>query len=494
MLELVGAGNAVDLRIARLAAFIKCCDPADCGYVSHTAIFREHIGWGDSWLRSLVRLVESDLTLIQAAVCLGRIPLSVAVLAPGLVEPSQQSPWLQCALEGDVAGLPRPQRRVPRPRSGTVRWVDLDREELGDVHAARQLARLVAGQPLSDPDADGFVLDSWRRQVNGADLIARAKLDPPPPPDRTPPSWCSLPDPATAILGPWRPPRDLPHAVRLLERAQVARGSRVVLLGQAYEELASRALHHELEFTTLAAFARDGLGVPVRQLERHRRLAVDLRCLPALAQAMDTGLDLARAKLVASIAEEDSVAGWLSVANNTGIAELQRAVKLAGRAGSPGVAAAVLDRYQKAIEMADHIVQEQPALTSNTGSPIQVFVSLHAAWAPPPVPRHDRVHADLPMAAHWFLEQVRIDPQRGFGKVKERDHYTCRNPECGRRSLRVQSHHIAYRSHGGSDDLRNGITLCPVCHLRLVHTGRISVTRAGDALVWRYPGRAVVEL
>jgi len=156
------------------------------GYVSHTAIFREHISWGDSWLRALVRLVGSDLALIQAAVCRGRISLSVAVLAPGLVEPSQQSPWLQCALEGDVAGLPRPQRRVPTPHPGTVRWVALDRSELGDIHAARDRARLVTGQPLSHPDADGFLLDCWRRQVSGAVLMARAKIDPPPPSDRTP--------------------------------------------------------------------------------------------------------------------------------------------------------------------------------------------------------------------------------------------------------------------------------------------------------------------
>lgn len=27
-----------------LAAWIKCCEPADCGYASHTAIFREHTG------------------------------------------------------------------------------------------------------------------------------------------------------------------------------------------------------------------------------------------------------------------------------------------------------------------------------------------------------------------------------------------------------------------------------------------------------------------
>ena len=352
----------------------------------------------------------------------------------------------------------------------------------------------MAGKPLSDPDADHFVLYCWRRGASGAELIARARLDPPPPPPRTPPSWCGLPDPATPILGPWVTPSDLPHALRLLERAQVVRGSRVVLLGQAYDEIASRALHHELGFTTLAHFARQALDLPVRQLERHRRLAHDLRGLPRLADAIDDGLDLARARLIASIASEDTVLGWLSVARNTGVAELQRAVKLAGRPGPTGVAAQVLERYHQAIQLAAQLVEQAPGSATNPGTPTRLFVSLNAAWVPPSVPTHDRVHADLPAAARWFLHQVRIEPQRGFGQVKQRDNHTCRNPECGRRTLRAQAHHIVYRSDGGSDDLDNGVTLCPVCHLRLVHTGRITVTRIGAALVWRYPGRMVVAL
>lgn len=494
LLELLDAGNAIDLRIARIAAWIKCQDPADCGYSTHTALFREHIGWGDSWLRALVRLVECDLPLVQAAVCRGRLPLSVAVRAPGSVGPGEQRPWLAAALGCDLHGLPRPAPRGRAPRLGTVRTIQLDGAELHTIHQARQLARLVAGKPLGDAAADSFVLDCWRCGARGQDLISRAKLDPPPPPQRTPPRWCGLPDPATPLLGPWSPPRHLPHALRLLERAQVARGSRVVLVGQAFDELATRALHHELGFSSLARLARDGLGVPVRQLERHRRLALDLRCLPALARAVDAGLDLARARLIASIADEASVDGWLTVARSTGIAELERAVKLAGRAGSAELGAAVLGRYQHAIALADELVRQEPAPATNPGAPLRVLVSLNAAWAPAPAPRHGRVHADLPEAARWFLQEVRIDLQRGFGRVKERDRYTCRNPECGRRSLRVQAHHVVFRSEGGCDDLSNGITLCPVCHLRLVHTGRISVTRVGDALIWRYPGRVVVAL
>ncbi len=492
MADLSEAGNALMLRIARLCAWIKTADPADCGYPSHRSLFRECVGIGDSWLRDLIRLVESDLTLVLAAVCRNKIPMSVAVLAPGAIDTNDQSVWLGWAMAGGRRGQPRrPVGRRSRP--ATVRKVSLERSELRDIHRARDLARLLAGRPIANPVADAFILDSWRDGVPGDRLIARAKEDPPVPPERKPPEWCGLPDPATPILGAWVTPRDLPHALRLLERAQVTQRSRVVLLGQAFDITARHSLHYEMGFDSLRDLAATGLNISVRQLERHRALAHELRVLPELAAAIDSGLDLARARLIASIAEESTVDDWLDIARHTGIAELQRAVKLAGRPGGSAVAAAVVQRYRLAIDVAHQVVGSE-ATATEIGSTTRLLVAVYAAWQPDQVPLYDRVHVDLPEAARWFLEQVKIERQYGFGRVKERDRYTCRNPECGCRSLRVQAHHIVFRQDGGGDDLDNGITLCPVCHLRLVHTGRISVSRAGSALVWRYPGRMVVAL
>ncbi len=529
MLTLANAGNAIDLRIARLAAWIKTADPADCGYSSHTALFHQHVAWSDSWLRSLIRLVESDLTAVQAAVCLGRIPLSLAIKAPGSVDPEQQAWWLEHAQRGDKGLLPSPRCRSRGTNPRTVRTEDLERADLDAIHGARQLARLVSGHPLSNADADHYVLECWMKRVDGKGLVARARRSPPPPPKRTPPLWCGIPDPATPILGPWRDPRDLPHALRLLEQVQVARGSRVLLLGQAYERVARKKLYWEMSFSSLAEMASHGLGCCIRTLERYARTALDIALLPPLARALDDGLDLARAKLVADVACEDTVEDWIRVARSTGVAELRRAVKLAHGGVTKEVELEVLASYQHAIDVAERVVGQMLAAdqedqgdhatepgglapsgdTTGPGAPapadhatepggllgsLQLFVSLNAAWAPPPVPEYGRVHVDLPEAARWFIENVRIDPQRGFGKVKERDHFTCRNPECGCRNLRVQAHHLHPRSLGGGDELENGITVCKPCHLRLVHTGRISVTRIGGALVWRYPGRVVVAL
>ncbi len=351
-------------------------------------------------------------------------------------------------------------------------------------------------------------------------------------------------------MGPWRDPRDLPHALRLLEQAQVARDSCIPLLGQAYHRVTRKKLYWEMSFSSLAEMATHGLGCCIRTLERHAKTASDIALLPPLAQALDDGLDLARAKLVASAACEDTVEDWIRVARSTGIAELRRAVKLADAGVTKDVELQVLAGYLHAIDVAEQVVEQLSAAdqtddatetggltpsgdatepgglapggdATETGGHapsgdaaepgglapggdatdaggllggLQLFVSLNAAWAPPPVPEFDRVHVDLPEAARWFLENVRLEAQRGFGKVRERDRFTCRNPECGCRNLRVQAHHIHPRAQGGGDELENGITVCRCCHLRLIHTGRISVTRIGDALVWRYPGRMVVAL
>ena len=51
--------------------------------------------------------------------------------------------------------------------------------------------------------------------------------------------------------------------------------------------------------------------------------------------------------------------------------------------------------------------------------------------------------------------------------------------------------HRVWRSRGGGDEEDNLDTLCKPCHLRLVHTGIVTVERVGDAILWTYPGRRV---
>ena len=54
--------------------------------------------------------------------------------------------------------------------------------------------------------------------------------------------------------------------------------------------------------------------------------------------------------------------------------------------------------------------------------------------------------------------------------VLHRDNYTCQC--CGKKNCQLQTHHIIFRSHGGTDDEDNMITLCKECH-KGVHDGTV---------------------
>ena len=68
----------------------------------------------------------------------------------------------------------------------------------------------------------------------------------------------------------------------------------------------------------------------------------------------------------------------------------------------------------------------------------------------------------------------------GFANARahalDRDNYTCQC--CGKKHVRLEVHHIIFRSLGGSDALENLITLCEKCH-KLIHDGKIVLNLKG---------------
>ena len=68
----------------------------------------------------------------------------------------------------------------------------------------------------------------------------------------------------------------------------------------------------------------------------------------------------------------------------------------------------------------------------------------------------------------------------GFANARahalDRDNYTCQC--CGKKHVRLEVHHIIFRSQGGGDELANLITLCEKCHSG-VHAGKIVLNLKG---------------
>lgn len=111
-----------------------------------------------------------------------------------------------------------------------------------------------------------------------------------------------------------------------------------------------------------------------------------------------------------------------------------------------------------------------------------------------PLPEPESIFAPqgLLAAADYVLSVVELPVAYGARRMIEHDLYTCQNPRCRRRTLRVHPHHLHERQHGGTDDPWNLVTLCPVCHLRGIHSAQMSVVRIDDWLVWTWPLDGVV--
>lgn len=446
---------ALDLRLARILAWIRTQDLAPLGFPGWLAFTRERVEWGEAWVRSLVRLVRSGLLDVLRAVCAGRIPLGVAVRAPSMCTSSTQLAWIAAVEAGE------------EPRASRSRTPSIEPEDAESliVWHARQKVRLLEGLPLTDREADERML-AWWREDRPSELVASA-LAPAPRPRAAPgddtPAW-SFADPADALLGPWRTPTDLSDAMGMLDRVQAARRGRTLELGRLYERVVREGLHRTWGFRDVETFCQVTMNISARSLQRHRELGRTVRRFPATA-----ALPLSRAAIVGRIATRDDVERWVAVAQRTAVVELEQAAAHVEAGADPS---ALLDAYEAAM-----------ATTTHT-------VALASVQAPVPPRLTDRVHPDLPQAARWLLA-VQLPPQRGFGKVKERDHFVCANPECRRRALRNQAHHLRFRHRGGDDTPENGVCVCPSCHLRLIHAGHVQVERVGANLVWRFPDRTV---
>ena len=85
---------------------------------------------------------------------------------------------------------------------------------------------------------------------------------------------------------------------------------------------------------------------------------------------------------------------------------------------------------------------------------------------------------------HWgYQEGFNYEYSSRREAVLVRDNYTCQC--CGKKYVRLEVHHIIFRSLGGTDDEKNLITLCEKCH-KLVHDGILILTKKPKKLTLKY--------
>lgn len=85
---------------------------------------------------------------------------------------------------------------------------------------------------------------------------------------------------------------------------------------------------------------------------------------------------------------------------------------------------------------------------------------------------------------HWgYKEGFNYEYSSRREAVLHRDNYTCQC--CGKKHVRLEVHHIIFRSMGGTDDEKNLITLCEKCH-KAIHDGILILTIKPKKLRLKY--------
>jgi hypothetical protein len=317
---------------------------------------------------------------------------------------------------------------------------------------------------MGDATADAHILAAWREDRPRQKLLDDARATPPAPAPLPPYG----PDPADDIAGPWIEPDDPEHALALLRVVTLIHKDRIPQLAILLDRIALESAYEVAGFTSFKAWVKQSLSVNVRTVQRYRK---------ALLNAPD--LDLQRALFLDDVATEDTRAEWEAIVQLVPIAELNRVRTRVAR----GEEAVLRKEYVSAIAR---------LFTSGaTFGAKRVYVSLASMLPPPKPPRATQAHPDLPAAARWYLERGRTPTPTGIGRILLRDAFTCTNPECAARHLRMHVHHITPRAQGGSDEDDNLAPLCMGCHLRLRHSGHLSLEKRGEWLVFEFANRQI---
>ncbi len=237
------------------------------------------------------------------------------------------------------------------------------------------------------------------------------------------------------------------------------------LLGHLAMLLQRTWLWRDMMFARFSSYCAERLGMAERTVAQRAALERRLYSLPKLREALRARrVSYEKARLIASVADEASLEGW--------IAEAERSTCVA------------LRRRIEAREEAQMSAQRRFALRVPRSVGILLAAAFRAVreaegrWLKPG-------ECLVRVAAHFIETWEGAVPKRRSrsNRALSRDGGFCQVPGCS--CAAAHAHHIDFRSAGGSDEEWNRTPMCIPHHLRGVHAGYIRVSgRAPDALTW----------
>jgi hypothetical protein len=215
-------------------------------------------------------------------------------------------------------------------------------------------------------------------------------------------------------------------------------------------------LWRDMMFASFGHYCAERLGMAERTVAQRTALERRFYCLPGLREALRAGrISYEKARLVASVADETSVAEWIARAERSTCIELRREI----------------DDREEAQMCA------RPVLGLRVPRSVGVLLATafdaaratEGRWL---MPAECLVRVASHFIATW--KDSAPKPRTRAQKVLARDRCRCQVPGCSRTA--AHAHHIRRRSAGGSDDAWNLVAVCAAHHLHGVHAGYITVS------------------
>jgi hypothetical protein len=250
-----------------------------------------------------------------------------------------------------------------------------------------------------------------------------------------------------------------------LRELSAMRGRWDVLLGHLAMLMKRLGLWRDAGFASFSHYCEERLGLAERTVEQRAWLAERCYDLPGLREAMSSGrLGYEKARLVARVADEDSIGAWIEKARATTALDLRREIEAGEERQmcARGELEMVLPRRVRVlVDAVVRAAREAEKRWLKSGEGLGVAAAHFVATWEPLLPRRRTWHQ----------------------RILERDGGRCLVPGCSRPA--GQAHHVRFRSAGGGDEGWNLGSLCPPHHLHGVHMGWIRVTgEAPDRLTW----------
>ncbi len=237
------------------------------------------------------------------------------------------------------------------------------------------------------------------------------------------------------------------------------------LVGHLGMLLQNTGLWRHMCFLSLGHYAVERLGMSGRALEQRAALERRLWDLPALRDAMRSGrVSYEKARLVAAHADDRTVAALIARAEVLPCIALRRELEDEERAQ-------MCTRGELTARLPGRVALLLAAA-------IRAARDASGRWLPP--------GEALAVVADHFVETWKgeVSGRKTLAqRVLARDRGRCQVPGCSRAA--VHAHHVVFRSHGGSDDEGNLLSLCSPHHLHGVHAGWLRVRgQAPEDLRW----------